>query len=391
VSQSFLCPRGRAAIEYHQHPKWLRHPLKWSIPRGSGEWVHVGWDHALDEIAERLLRIADESGPEALAYLCGTFHGANAIFGHLLMHHFESPSSDGIGVICGGPRYAAEALMFGSLPSAPDYAPGVTRTIVLWARHPAASNPLLWRQILRTRDTGAALIVVDVRPTSETRAAGRWLQPRPGTDVALALGLLHVVFAEGLLDQAVAATQVSGPDALRERCAAYPPERVAAITGVSTNDIRAVARACATDGPAVVSTGAPNGSGLHALGFEMAVSALVALTSNLDRPGAIRLPGESLLGSKISGEEYAALPPERRRKRLGTDRFRLHEAGFEMISTAARRIRPETAYPYSVQFWGAAHSPAVFRAIADGEPYQVRSLLVQHNNLLGSYTNGARY
>src|SRR4051794_4212382 len=193
VSRGFLCPRGRTAIEYHEHPKRLRYPLKRVGARGSGEWARVSWDEALDEIAERLRRIADESGPEALAYLCGTFHGGDANFGYRLMHEFGSPNSGGIGIICGGPRYAAESVMFGSLPSSTDYQAGLTETIVLWAQHPSASNPLLWRDIVRFRDGGARLIVVDARPTIEARAADLWLQPRPGTDAALALGFLHVI------------------------------------------------------------------------------------------------------------------------------------------------------------------------------------------------------
>src|SRR5690606_32396768 len=124
-----------------------RHPLKRVGPRGSGEWARLAWDEALDEIAASLRRVAEESGPEAVAYLCGTFHGADANFGYRLMHQFGSPNSGGIGIICGGPRYEAESLMFGCGPTMPEYLPGVTQAMILWAQHPSASNPLLWRKI----------------------------------------------------------------------------------------------------------------------------------------------------------------------------------------------------------------------------------------------------
>src|SRR5439155_11502114 len=128
--------------------------------------------------------------------------------------------------------------------------------------------------------------------------------------------------------------------------------------------------------------------GANALRAEQALTALIALTGNLDRPGGNRLQGPiPMVGGKTSLEDYASLPPEQRRKRLGADRFRLNEAGFELLSAAARRVWPGTPYPYSVQFWAPAHPPSIFRAILSGQPYQVRALMIQHNNPLGAYDN----
>jgi|SRR5579884_530696 len=388
TSKGWLCPRGRAAIEYFEHPGRLDHPLRRVGERGEGRWERVGWDAALDDIAERLLRLRDESGPETLAYLCGTFHGADANFGYRLLHHFGSPNSGGIGPICGGPRDMAGALTFGFSPLGTDVQPGTTGAVLLWAQHPSASLPALWTRVLEAKRQGAALIVVDTRPTLEARQADVWLQPRPGTDAALALGLIQVILAEDLWDHAFVERWTTGLDRLRARAAEYPPERVEAISGVPAEQVRAAARAYAGASAAALSRGSPNGMGRNSLAFERAVTLLIALTGNLDRPGGNYLSGpQPGLGSKTSYEDYAALPPAQRRKRLGAERYRLNDAGFELLSAAARRVWHDTPYPYSIQFWAAAHPPTIFRAILTGEPYPVRALLVQHNNLLGCYSN----
>lgn len=388
ISRGFLCPRGRAAIEYFQHPARLNYPLRRVGARGEGRWQRVSWEEALDDIAARLLAIRAESGAEAVAYLCGTFHGADGNFGYRLMHHFGSPNSGGIGPICAGPRLMADALTFGYGPSAPEIVPGTTRAVLLWAYHPSASNPPAWSRILAAQRAGARLIAIDPRPTTEARHADLWLRPRPGSDAALALGLLHVLLAEGLWDRAFVERWTHSFDALRARATEYPPERVAALTGVAPEQLRQAARWYATLAPAALASGAPNGLGRNALNFERALCCLIALTGNLDRPGGNRLAGpQPAVGNKTTGEDYAALPPAQRAKRLGAERYRLLHEGFERLSAAARRVWYGIPYPYSVQFWAAAHPPTLFRAIRTGQPYPVRALWVQHNNLLGCYSN----
>lgn len=391
TSKGFLCPRGRAAVEYFEHPGRLDHPLERVGARGEGRWRQLSWDQALDAIAETLLRVRDRHGPEAFAYLCGTFHGADANFGYRLMHRFGSPNSAGIGPICAGPRYAAEALTFGWTPTTPDVTPGLTRAVLLWGQHPSASSPTSWSRILDALGKGARLIVVDPRPTLEARRADLWLQPRPGTDAALALGMIHHILEEGLWDRAFVDRWTTGLDRLGARAAKYPPERAEAIAGVPAHAIRDAARDYARAEAAALASGSPNGMGRNAVNLERGLAILIALTGNLDRPGGNRLVGpDSRLGSKTSVEEYAELPASQRGKRLGADRFRLLDEGFERLSASARRVWGGGAeYPYSVQFLGAAHPPTLFRAILTEKPYPVRALLVQHNNPLGTYPNGA--
>ena len=304
------------------------------------------------------------------------------------MHHFGSPNSGGIGFVCGGPRYQAESLTFGFGPTAAEIVPGRTEVILMWGLQSSASAPWSWGRTREAIRQGSKLIAIDPRPTPESRQADLWLQPRPGTDAALALGFIQVILTEQLWDREFVGRWTNGLKALRARAAEYPPERVEAISGVPADDIRRAARLYARASTAALTSGAPNGMGRNTLNYTRALCILIALTGNLDRPGGNRLLGRNpALGSKTSYEDYAALPPEQRRKRLGADRFKLHDAGYELLSAAARPVWHGIEQPYSVQFWATAHPPSVFRSILSGRPYQVRALLVQHNNILGCYSN----
>lgn len=388
VSKGFLCRRGLAAIEYFEHPERLLYPLKRVGARGEGRWEQVGWDEAMDDIAARLGRIRDLSGPEAVAYLCGTYHGPDQGIGIRFLNLFGSPNYGGTSFICNGPRTAAESLVFGFALSSPDARPGETRCVLLWGQHPSASNPKAWGWLRQVQKAGAKLIVIDPVRTAEADAADLWLQPRPGADAALALALLHVVIEEGLYDRAFVERWSLGFEALRRRASEYPPERAAEITWIPPQQIRECARLFASQRPSVLIRGSNNGMGRNAQSCERAVAALTAIMGDLDRPGGTRLQGPpGRFRTRLDLDEIDALPPERRAKRLGSDRFRLHGEGYERIVEAQRRLWPEHRWLVGANTLGAAHAPSIFRAILTGEPYPVRAVLVQHNNPIGAFPN----
>lgn len=387
LTHGFTCVRGRAGAEAFHDPRRLDLPLRRTGPRGAGDFEEVSWDTALDDIAERLGSIRQSSGAEAVAYLNGTQFAADGWFGHRLMHRFGSPNAGGTGVMCGGPQFAAGALTFGFASAFPDVTPGVTELVILWGQRPAASAVPYWQRILAAVRAGARLVVVDPRPTVETRRADQWLAPRPGTDAALALAMLSVILGEGLHDEEFTARWTLGLEALAARAAEYEPERSAAITGVAAEQVRDLARSYATTAAAVLSPGTPNGQGRNALAAERAFACLIAVTGKLDRPGANRLAGpDPDVGSEVSYDAYEELPPAQRRKRLGADRFRLHDEGVELLSKAARPVWHGIPYPITRRSLGGAHPIAVFEAIAGGSPYQVEALLLQHHNAVGAYS-----
>jgi anaerobic selenocysteine-containing dehydrogenase len=96
VTQGFLCPRGRAAIDYFTHPGRVNHPRKRVSARGEDQWVELRWDEALDEIAAQLHTIIGQDGPEAVAYAAGTFHGPDEQIGNRFLNYLGSPNAVGV-------------------------------------------------------------------------------------------------------------------------------------------------------------------------------------------------------------------------------------------------------------------------------------------------------
>jgi thiosulfate reductase/polysulfide reductase chain A len=390
-SRGFICVRGQAAVDYFADPGRLNVPLKRTGPRGSGTFAEVSWDQALDEIADRLLRIAEVDGPEAVALLQGRQFASDSKFGTRLMHKFGSPNVGGVGLMCGGPQFAAGALTFGFGSAFPEVIPGVTGLVVLWGQQPSASAPPYWGLIRRAMRAGAKLVVVDPRPTQEARAADLWLQPRPASDAALALSVLNVVVTEGLWDEDFVSTWTHGFDRLRERVAPFTPEETEAVTGVPAAQVRRLARLYAETPAAALSPGTPNGQGRNALNLERALCMLIALTGKLDRAGCNRHLGPTRdAGSEVTYDAYEELPTSRHARRLGSERFRLHGEGVEILSRAACRVWYGIPYPITRAVLGVAHPLAIFEAIDTGQPYPVRALLVQHHNPVGAYNGSAR-
>jgi anaerobic selenocysteine-containing dehydrogenase len=388
VSRGFVCRRGLAAVEYFENPGRLDVPLKRVGAPGEGRWARVTWDEAMADIARRLAVIRERDGAEAVAHLAGTFHGTDHGIGVRFMNLFGSPNYGGTGIICAGPKLTGEALTYGFGPCVPEIVPGETRTVLLWGRHPSASAPPHWGKIVAARRAGATLIVIDPVGTDEARAADLWLQPRPGTDAALALGLLHVIAEEHLHDAEFTSRWTVGFEQLRQRIAEYSPARVGEITWLAPELIARCARLYASARPAAISSGSPNGMGRNALAWERAKAMLVALTGNLDRRGGNRLLGPPERVQTVADLELAdELPARQRAKRLGGDRFRLQVDVPGRLNRAATRVWPHHRQMMTAFMNGAAHPPTIFRAILDGEPYPVRALLVQSNNAIGAYPN----
>jgi anaerobic selenocysteine-containing dehydrogenase len=391
VSKGFICVRGQGAIDYFHHARRLNTPLRRSGSRGSGSFTEVSWDDALDDIGEYLLRIAETDGPEAVALLQGRQFASDSKFGGRLMHQFGSPNVGGVGLMCGGPQFVAGALTFGFGSAFPEVAPSTTNVVVLWGQHPSASSPPYWGLVRDATRAGAQLAVVDARPTLEAKAADLWLQPRPATDAALALAVLSEVLAQGLWDRDFVSRWTHGFDDFERRVSAFTPEWAASITGVPAEKTKQLARLYAEAPAAALSVGTPNGQGRNAMNLERALCMLIAITGKVDREGCNRILGPTRgAGNEITHDAYEALPPNVRTKRLGSDRFRLHGEGTEILNKAASRVWYGIPYPITRAVLGVAHPLAIFDAIETGTPYPVKALLVQHHNPVGAYNGSAR-
>jgi anaerobic selenocysteine-containing dehydrogenase len=254
VTQGWLCAKVRPYLDWVYHPDRLQTPLRRVGPKGSPDhWEPMTWDDAIGEIASRWQTIIARYG--AAAILPYSFSGQTGLvqLGVSNARLWNRMGASGLErSICGAAASAAVTYTYGARLGLeyPDVLE--SRLIVLWGHNPASTGPHFLPFLRAAQRRGAYVVVIDPRRTLSARSADEHLQPRPATDGALALGLLHVLFAAGLHDEPWLEAHTVGWRALRERASRYPPERVAAITGIPAETLVALARRIGTTKPALV-------------------------------------------------------------------------------------------------------------------------------------------
>jgi anaerobic selenocysteine-containing dehydrogenase len=242
-TRGFLCAKVNRYIERTYHPERLTHPLRRVGAKGEGKFARISWDEALGEVAERLEGIARSGdGPQAIlpysyAGTMGLVQGSSMDrrFFHLLgASKLDRTICSTAGAM--GMRMTVGANIGADAEGLPE-----SDLVLLWGTNTLTSNPHLWPFVLQARARGAPVIAIDPLRTRTARQCDQWIGIRPGTDAALALGMMHVIFAEGLEDGDYLARYTVGVERLRERVKEYPPERVAAITGLPAEVIVALA------------------------------------------------------------------------------------------------------------------------------------------------------
>lgn len=381
------CRRWRMNMDALDDADRINHPLRRVGNRGANTWEQVGWDEALDDIATRLTALADEYGPETLASAIG---GPHASFWplHRFMNLFGSPNNMGIGQICWNPRIWMDTLTFGWTVEA-DIVPGRTDCLFIWGTNPAESdNSAFWRSLIKLSKSETSLVVVDPRRTAAATIAEVWLPVRPGTDCTLALGLLHVIIEEDLIDRAFVEAWCHGFDELAAHVTPYAPERVAAVCGVPAEDIVRAARLFGhAHAAALVS-----GRGLDQVGENVApthraICCLRAVTGNIDRPGTCVLTEMSDFVSEVDLEMTDALAPEHRARCLNTPHTPLQcYDGYEKVRLLTERL----GRTLPARYLTSAHPDLVLRAMQSGQPYPIRALIVEATNPLLTYADTHR-
>ncbi|MDP2644887.1 MAG: molybdopterin-dependent oxidoreductase [Desulfobacterales bacterium] len=215
-----LCPKGLAAPELVYHPERLRHPLKRTRPKTDPDpgWQRISWDAALNEIAERLQTCKTTCGPESVFFGQGASGGTPANdyrdWVTRLALAFGSPNG-GLGTthICNWHKDSGSKFTYGTPIPTPDFENA--RTILLWGHNPFATWRRHLEEINRARRRGAKIIIIDPRRSETWHKGDLWLAVRPGSDGALALGMLHVMIAEGLYDRDFTVNWTNAPFLVR--------------------------------------------------------------------------------------------------------------------------------------------------------------------------------
>ena len=253
VTRGFLCGKVAQYLEREYSPRRLLHPQRRVGRKGEGRFERISWDEALDTIATRLRAIADEFGPEAIlpysyAGTMGLLQGSgmDRRFFHRLgasrLDRTICSEAGKVGLLQAlGYRYGTEPEQFRH-----------AKLILAWGANILGTNVHLWPFIMEARRNGAKFYTIDPRRNRTGAAADKHFFINPGSDTALALAMMHVIIDEGLHDADYVERHTSGFDGLRERVRGWTPRRAAELTGISGEDIAALAREYATTRPAAI-------------------------------------------------------------------------------------------------------------------------------------------
>ena len=436
-----LCAKGRAAPELVHHPDRLLYPLKRTRPKGDTDpgWQRIGWDEALDTITGTLTRLANESGPETVAFGITTTAGTAMQDGfpwvERLRRAFGSPNAAIAMELCG----FAKEMMFPHTFGVPMPMADLPRTgcFILWGHNPGTTWLAHATRIAGAKARGAKLVVIDPRHAGFAVKADQWLRVRPGSDGALALGLAGVMIAEGRFDRAFVTRWTNGPFLVREDTGRF---LTGADLGEGGDPAERIAWDSAADAP---------------LRYDGRRGAYEREDAALALEGRYEIPGpHGTLACRPAFDLYAALcrqyPPERVEAITGVPAAQISEtarligtsgpvsfyawAGLEMQATASQTNRaiallyaltgsfdadggnvvhakvptndvmsidllPETLRsktlgvaerPLGPESQGWINTDALYEAILDGRPYPVRALVNFGKNILYTHADGAR-
>jgi anaerobic selenocysteine-containing dehydrogenase len=286
VTRGFLCGKVARYLDREYHPDRVLYPMRRTGTKGEGRFERITWDAALDEIAKRFAKISAQHGPEAILPYSygGTLGMLNG--GGMDRRFFHRLGASRLNrTICsaagGEALKRSQGIKLGTEPEQFRH----SKLIIAWGANILGTNVHLWPWIVEARRNGARFYVIDPVRNRTGRAADRYFAINPGSDLALALGLSHVILRDGLQDASYIASYANGLEAFACLASRYPPERVAGLTGIAAADIEALAREYATTRPSVirlnygVQRSERGGAAVHA------ISALPVLTGSWREPG----------------------------------------------------------------------------------------------------------
>jgi len=364
-----LCSKGYATLQRLYNPNRLKYPMKRTNPKGSFDpgFVRISWDEAYDVIVAHLNRIREQYGPHYVFFYGGDPKELRAAVQRMLVSYgsvqWGCESSTG----CRRAAQLAELLTYGfstmgNLPT------GKTRTMLIWGTNPAyAGQPFMChRHLLDARDRGVKFIVADPRRTPTASLADIHLQLRPASTAALAAGLMHVIFKEGLENKEFCENWIHGIKELREYVKGFDPERVEKLTWVPARKILDAARLYATNGPSGFMTSAQGTTHTqNAVNDHRCILMLPAVCGYIDIPGGLAQPANPLISPWSDG------PPEfcLREKLISMREHRLDigdfpvwaEKHFEVETNylpeyvAAGKIKAFIGFGLNIMIWPQTH------------------------------------
>ncbi len=369
-TRGFVCEHGYALRELvHSHER-----LSLPLVRRGDHFQEVSWADAFAEVAARLQKVKAQFGAEAFAIHTGWPMVRHPLVGflHRFAQAFGSPNVATVASLCEASLRMGQALTVGT-----KYSPDLRslKTLVVWGANPAVTAPPFFHLIAHKAQTGT-LIVIDPVRTLLAKEATVHLQPIPGTDGALALGLIRVLVHDAKLDLAFMQQHTVGFDALAELAEGYPPARVEQLTSVPAAQVERVARLLRDSGPCGIWQGL--GVEHHENGVQTvrAISSLEVLLGRFDGthdPRSLVSPVTASFAQQMLPALYrmrtpTPVPPPVRARALGSARYPLFER-------------------YNREAQGEVFCDAVL----DDTPYPLRALMLWASNALLTSSGSARW
>ncbi|MEN6349422.1 MAG: molybdopterin-dependent oxidoreductase [Syntrophomonas sp.] len=282
---STWCLTGKNILGIVNNPARLRQPLQRCGSKGENKWRSISWDEAIGIITDKFAKTVKEFGRESLF----TCVGFNKPLDNGMLERFANvlrlPNRVSSGNTCHQPRVIAYNHTFGFLPK--NDLNEQTKNILLWGYNPANTTARLSVAINKAVQQGSRLIVVDPLETVHAKKAFKWLPVKPGTDLALILGMINLIIQENWHDRTFIEEHAVGFPELVESLPEYTLQKTAAITGLPQKDIYEVAKLFALEKPSIVLIGNALEQNTDCFQKNRAFTILTAITGNVDLSGGL--------------------------------------------------------------------------------------------------------
>lgn len=360
-AEQCVVKKGRFSIpEVLGHRDRLLYPLRRAGAKGENKWQRISWDDALNTIATKFNEYKERFGPESVSFGLGEPKGMEFAYAQRLASAFGTPSVSTPGWFCGVPKTMAGAYTYGGGTVIDD--DNTPALLVIWGANVVHTSGGVRRETVeKVIEAGGKLIVIDPQPTELSKLADLWIRIRPGTDGALAAGVLKVVIEEKLYDQDVVHNWTIGFEYLREELTKFSLDEVERLTWVPRNQIESFARLYTQTKPAAMQTGNAVDQHVNSFQTNRAVTILRAISGHFNVPGG----------------DVCLTPPQFMRPGSFYLLSKYRRSADKLLKGQFKFARKTTSIP----------SHVLTKAILTGDPYPIKAAMFILTNPLISFPN----
>ncbi len=356
VNKGFLCPKGKALTDYVYAVDRILHQLK----KENGSWKQIDWSEALSICANKLTEIGTKWGPRSAAFMTGEAVGHNQ--SKWILQRFAdvygTPNVFSVGSLCFHTRVIGHYLTFGQY-AIPDF--GNSQCIAFWGSNPFNSRPPTKELLERKKKDGTIFITINPVKNELAKISDLYLQIKPGTDCALALGIIHLVLSKSKHDRTFTNNNTIGVEKLKDHVLKYSPSVVKHITGLTEDQIITLADMISSKRPMSIIAASGLDHSLCGTDTHRAICTIQALTGNVNIPGGYIFP-----------------------PRLDLKNIRL------MDRLQGQKPIGAEEYPFYWDIYGEGQGMLLFKSILNEQPYPIKALFIQAMNPVLTWPNAKR-